>query len=85
MATVNDMHPGERAIIKSVMGNGSLHQRLREMGLMEGFSIEFIRSAPLGDPLEVLIQDYYLSIRRAEAALIEIHNEAALEPALAET
>ena len=47
-------------------------QRLSDMGFVEGTGVKLIRAAPLGDPLEVEIQDYLLSLRRAEARLVEI-------------
>lgn len=53
-------------------GAGTLHQRLLEMGVMEGEEIEVVRQAPLGDPIEILIQGYHLSLRKAEARLVEL-------------
>lgn len=76
MANLSDLQPGQRGIIRNIFGNGSLHQRLREMGMMEGFPVELIRFAPLGDPLLVSIQGYQLSLRKAEASLVEIHDES---------
>ena len=53
-------------------GSGALQQRLLEMGVMEGEEVEVIRLAPLGDPIEILIQGYHLSLRKAEAKLVEL-------------
>jgi Fe2+ transport system protein FeoA len=50
----------------------SLMQRLLEMGLIPGETIEVVRIAPLGDPLEVKIQGYFLSLRKSEAAGVEL-------------
>ena len=47
-------------------------QRLLEMGLLEGEEIEVLGFAPLGDPMEILVRDYRLSLRRSEAARIQV-------------
>jgi len=75
MKTLDQLQPGESGIVSAVLGTGTLHQRLREMGVMEGIPVEVIRLAPLGDPLEVFIQGYHLSLRKQEAALVEIQDE----------
>ena len=47
-------------------------QRLLEMGLFEGSLVTLVRRAPMGDPLEIKLTDYHLSLRKADAALIEV-------------
>jgi Fe2+ transport system protein FeoA len=61
---------GQRASIEAVTGDDSLFQRLLEMGLLEGEEIEVVGFAPLGDPMEIRLRDYRLSLRRQEAARI---------------
>lgn len=56
-----------------VRGEDALVQRLLEMGLFEGEEVEVIGFAPLGDPIELQLRDYRLSLRRAEAAGITVH------------
>lgn len=61
---------GERGIIRDLDGDPDLVQRLLELGLTDGEEVELIRFAPLGDPLEVRVRGYHLSLRREEARAI---------------
>lgn len=61
-----------KAIVRSCSASGPLQQKLLNMGFIPGAVILMIRNAPLRDPIEIGIQNYYLSIRRSEAALIEV-------------
>ena len=69
---LNQLHPGQRAIIVSIGGNGALRRRFAEMGILKGVNIRAERVAPLGDPVAYLVKGYRLSLRREEAAQIEI-------------
>lgn len=71
-STLDLMTPGQRGRITALRGDPSLLQRLMEMGVLEGDEIEFLGVAPLGDPLEVRLGDSRLSLRRREAALVEV-------------
>lgn len=64
--------PGTRATICSVSDDGPVAQRLMELGLLEGSSIEIVRIAPLGDPMEIRVEDARLSIRKSEARHIHV-------------
>ena len=70
MASLDQLHIGQRATIATLQGNDLLVQRLLEMGLLEGEEIEVVGFAPLGDPMEIRLRDYCLSLRRSEAARI---------------
>jgi ferrous iron transport protein A len=70
MPSLDQLKTGQRARIDSVRGDDALGQRLLEMGLLEGDEVEVVGFAPLGDPMEVRLRDYRLSLRRAEAARI---------------
>ena len=70
MPTLDQLHLGQHACIESIAGSDAIGQRLLEMGLLEGEEIEVIGVAPLGDPLEIRLRDYRLSLRRGEAARI---------------
>ncbi len=59
--------PGSLARVVRVMADGDSRRRLQEMGLVSGASVSFVRAAPLGDPIEVRIRGYHLSLRKAEA------------------
>jgi len=73
MKTLDSLKPGGRAVVKGVSGEGSaVYQRLMEMGVFEGAELEVVRFAPLGDPMELRLHGYYLSVRKAEAALVTI-------------
>jgi ferrous iron transport protein A len=70
---------GSRASIVAIRGERSLNVRLLEMGLVRGTVVELVRRAPLGDPLELRVRGYSLSIRDAEASLIEIEPVGAVD------
>lgn len=77
MTPLGRLRPGARGVVKTVRGGPALVQRLGEMGIFEGEPIEVIGIAPLGDPLEIRIGDGRLSLRREEAAGIEIEEAEA--------
>lgn len=68
-----ELAPGERAVVRG-LGDGAPASRakLLAMGLLPGTAIELVRMAPLGDPLELRVRGYELSLRRAEAAILEL-------------
>jgi ferrous iron transport protein A len=71
--TLNSLTPGERATVVRIATSASnVRQRLLEMGLTKGTPIEIIRYAPMGDPIEVQVKGYRLSLRHEEAASIVI-------------
>lgn len=72
MPSLDQLRPGQRGRITALQGGDALMQRLMEMGLFEGEEIEVVRLAPLGDPLEIRLGDYFLSLRRSEAARVQI-------------
>ena len=74
MAThsLDQLRPGGRGRITRIDGDDALVQRLMEMGLLEGEDVEVVGFAPLGDPMEVRLGDYRLSLRRLEAARVQI-------------
>jgi ferrous iron transport protein A len=72
MTTLDQLHVGQRARIESLRGADGLVQRMSEMGLLEGEEVEVVGFAPLGDPMEIRLQDYRLSLRRLEAARVAV-------------
>ncbi|HEV2947110.1 MAG TPA: FeoA family protein [Gemmataceae bacterium] len=72
MTTLDQLHVGQRARIESLRGADGLAQRMSEMGLLEGEEVEVVGFAPLGDPMEIQLQDYRLSLRRLEAARVAV-------------
>jgi Fe2+ transport system protein FeoA len=73
MPTLDQLQFGQRARVANVAGHDSLVQRLLEMGLLEGEEIEVLGFAPMGDPMEIRLRDYRLSLRRLEAAGVTVH------------
>lgn len=73
--TLRDLKPGESGIIESVGGKGALRRRLLEMGLTPGAKLTVQKTAPLGDPIEIRIRGYHLTLRKDDAAEIEIKGE----------
>lgn len=69
---LNELKTGDTGIIMSFKGKGSLRKHMMEMGLVKGSDIEVKRVAPLGDPIEIKIKGYSLSLRKEEAKNIEI-------------
>jgi ferrous iron transport protein A len=73
MPSLDQLHTGQRARVGAIQGSDAIVQRLLEMGLLEGEEVEVVGFAPLGDPMEIRLRDYRLSLRRSEAARINVH------------
>lgn len=71
--SLDKLQPGNKGKIERVLGNESIKRRLLEMGLLPGAQIEVIKRAPLGDPIEVKIKGYNLSLRGSEASNIYVN------------
>lgn len=69
---LSDVKTGEEAIITKVVGHGAFRKRITEMGFVKGKKVKVIKNAPLQDPVEYEIMDYRISLRRTEAAMIEV-------------
>jgi ferrous iron transport protein A len=72
MPSLDQLRVGQRARVQAIAGDDALVQRLLEMGLLEGEEIEVAGFAPLGDPIEIYLRDYRLSLRRSEAARVAV-------------
>jgi ferrous iron transport protein A len=70
--TLAELAPGQAGRIVAVAGAGPLRRRLMDMGLLPGQEIKVEKVAPLGDPIEVTIRSYALSLRRQEAEGVEV-------------
>lgn len=73
-----DLPLGQNAEIMSIDCERRLSRRLMEMGLLPGTRVRIVRVAPLGDPIELRVRNYSLSVRRAEAAKIAVRPEGAV-------
>ncbi|MBW3629999.1 MAG: ferrous iron transport protein A [Gemmatimonadetes bacterium] len=72
MRHLADLKPGERARVATVGGESDAARRLMDLGLIRGTTVEVVRTAPLGDPIEVRLRGFMLSLRRAEAEHITV-------------
>lgn len=75
---LSDLLPGQIGRVSAISGNAEVCCRLREMGLTVGVSVELVRRAPLGDPLDVRVRGYHMSLRKSEAACVQLRLGAAL-------
>jgi ferrous iron transport protein A len=69
---LSDLEPGAQAVVVGFHGELEPLKRLREMGLVNGTRVKFLRWAPLGDPLEIELRGYRLSLRKHDAEQIEV-------------
>lgn len=67
-----ELSPGEQCRVVGIAEGGSTRHRLLEMGLTRGAAVQMIRVAPLGDPIELQVRGYRLSVRKAEAATVMV-------------
>lgn len=70
--TLKDVQPGQTAKIARLNGEGAVKRRIMDMGLTKGTEVTVRKVAPLGDPIELTVRGYELSIRKDEAAAIEV-------------
>ncbi len=72
MKTLRDVKVGETAVVKKIHGEGALKRRIMDMGITKGTEIYVRKVAPLGDPVEVTVRGYELSLRKADADILEM-------------
>ena len=72
MKTLKDVKIGESAVIEKLHGEGALKRRIMDMGITKGVNVSVRKVAPLGDPMELTVRGYELSVRKADAELIEV-------------
>ena len=73
MKTLKDLAVGQSGVISRVRTTGALKQRFMDMGITKGTEVKVVKIAPLGDPIEVEIRGYNLSVRKGDAANIELN------------
>lgn len=69
---LSELKPGERGVIVDTSGSGWVRKRLLDMGVTKSAPVVFRKSAPLGDPIEVILRGYELSLRKSEADLVSV-------------
>ena len=72
MKTLRDAKVGETVRVVRLQGAGAVKRRIMDMGITRGAAVHVRKLAPLGDPIEVTVRDYELSIRKADAGMIEV-------------
>ena len=72
MKTLKDVKVGETATIVKLHGEGATKRRIMDMGLTKGTKVYVRKVAPLGDPMELTVRNYELSVRKADAEMIEV-------------
>ncbi len=72
MSTLKDVKVGQTALVTKLHGEGAIKRRIMDMGITKGTDIYVRKVAPLGDPIEVTVRGYELSIRKADAEIIEV-------------
>ena len=72
MNTLKQVKVGQTCIVKRVHGEGALRRRIMDMGITKGVEIYVRKVAPLGDPIEITVRDYELSVRKGDAEVIEV-------------
>lgn len=72
MKTLRNAKPGDTVKVSKINGEGAIKRRIMDMGVTKGIEIYVRKVAPLGDPVEVTVRGYELSIRKADAEMIEV-------------
>ena len=72
MKTLNDIAPGKSATVVRLHGEGAVKRRIMDMGITKGVNVSVRKVAPLGDPIELTVRGYELSIRKEDASAIEV-------------
>lgn len=72
MRTLKEVACGETVTVKKLTGEGPVKRRIMDMGITKGVSIYVRKVAPLGDPVEVTVRGYELSLRKADAEMIQV-------------
>ena len=72
MNTLKQVKVGQTCTVNRVHGEGALRRRIMDMGITKGVEIYVRKVAPLGDPIEITVRDYELSVRKNDAELIEV-------------
>lgn len=72
MKTLKDINVGESAVVVKLHGSGAVKRRIMDMGITKGIEVNVRKVAPLGDPIELNVRGYELSIRKADAEMIEV-------------
>ena len=76
MKTLRGAKVGETVVVEKIQGSGAVKRRIMDMGITKGVEIYIRKIAPLGDPVEVMVRGYELSLRKEDAKMIVLKEEA---------
>ena len=74
MKTLRDVKIGDTAKVKRLHGEGAVKRRIMDMGITKGVDVYVRKVAPLGDPIEITVRNYELSLRKEDASMIEVED-----------
>lgn len=77
MRTLKDLRIGESARVVRLHGQGAVRRRIMDMGITKGTEVRVRKLAPLGDPIELTVRGYELSLRKADAQMVEVEEAEA--------
>ena len=72
MKTLKDVKVGQTAVVRRLNGEGAIKRRIMDMGITKGVAIYVRKVAPLGDPMELTVRGYELTLRKADAEMVEV-------------
>ena len=72
LKTLREIQAGDTVEVTRIHGEGALKRRIMDMGITNGVNISLVKTAPLGDPMELELRGYHLSLRREDADLVEV-------------
>ena len=72
MKTLRDVKIGETATVVKLQGEGAIRRRIMDMGITKGVEVYVRKVAPLGDPVEITVRGYELSVRKGDAEMIQV-------------
>ncbi len=70
--TLREMRPGQTAVVTKLTGEGAVKRRIMDMGITKGAELYVRKVAPLGDPVEITVRGYELSVRKTDAEMVQI-------------
>ena len=76
MLTLRDVKIGETATVVKLHGEGAIKRRIMDMGITKGTTLHVRKAAPLGDPIEITVRGYELSVRKADAEMVQVETKA---------
>lgn len=76
MKTLNQVKVGETVKVTKIAGEGPIKRRIMDMGITKGTVLHVRKAAPLGDPIEITVRGYELSVRKADAEMVQVETKA---------